>query len=190
MWSYLVFVGAVVQLWGIYAYIKETLRGNVKPNRVTWLLWSLAPLIATGAAVSDGAGLSALPVFMSGFGPFLVLLATFRNKNAYWELKRLDYLCGFFSVVALVLWLITKQPVAAILFAILSDTLAAIPTLRKAWRHPETEDATAFTTGVFSAATSFSAIKIWSFPQWAFPAYLVCMNGLIAIGALRKKRSH
>ncbi len=54
MLHYLVFVGAAVNLFGHFSYIKETLKGNTKPNKVTWLIWSIAPLIATFAAISSG----------------------------------------------------------------------------------------------------------------------------------------
>jgi len=86
--QYLVFVGAIVGLIGIVSYIKETIQGKTKPNKITWLLWSIAPLIATFAALSDGVKLSVLPVFMSGFGPLLVLLASFVNKKSYWKLEK------------------------------------------------------------------------------------------------------
>lgn len=187
MLQYLVFIGAAVQLLGIFSYIKETLRGNTKPNKVTWLMWSVAPLIATFAALADGVGWSVLPVFMAGFGPLLVFIASFVNKNSHWELETFDYLCGFCSVLALVLWGITKEPVIAIVFAIASDGFAAIPTLVKSWKYPETETAAAYTTGLFSALTSFTAIKIWNFSSYAFPAYLVIAETLFILSIYHRK---
>lgn len=185
--QYLVFVGAAVQLVGIFSYIKETLRGSTKPNKVTWLMWSVAPIIATFAAISGGVGLAVLPVFMAGFGPLLVFIASFVNKNSYWKLETFDYLCGFCSVLALVFWGITKEPVIAIIFAIASDGFAAIPTLVKAWKYPETESAGPYTTGLFSALTSFSAIKTWNFSSLAFPVYLVVISALLIISVYRWK---
>ena len=138
MLQYLVIVGAVVQLLGIASYIRGTFRGETKPNRITWLMWSVAPLIATLAGLADGVRWAALPVFMSGFGPFLVFLASFVNKNSYWRLGLFDYICGVFSALALVLWWITREPVVAIVFAIASDAAAALPTVIKAWKYPET----------------------------------------------------
>jgi len=187
MLQYLVFIGAAVQLLGIFSYIKETLRGNTKPNKVTWLMWSVAPLIATFAALADGVGWSVLPVFMAGFGPLLVFIASFVNKNSHWELETFDYLCGFCSVLALVLWGITKEPVIAIVFAIASDGFAAIPTLVKSWKYPKTETAAAYTTGLFSALTSFTAIKIWNFSSYAFPAYLVIAETLFILSIYHRK---
>lgn len=184
---YLVFVGAAVQLVGIYSYVKGTVRGVTKPNRVTWLLWSIAPLIGTAAALASGVGWAVLPVFMSGFGPLLVFLASFINKNAYWKLEQFDYWCGLLSFLALILWGITKMPEVAIIFAIASDGLAAIPTLVKSWKYPETENAAPFTAGIFSSLTSFAAIKMWTFSAYAFPAYLVMINICIAFSIYRRR---
>lgn len=184
---YLVFVGAAVQLVGIYSYIKDTVQGDTKPNRVSWLLWSIAPLIGTAAALANGVGWAVLPVFMSGFGPLLVFIASFVNKNSYWKLERFDYWCGLLSLLALVLWGITKIPEIAIIFAIASDGLAAIPTLVKSWKYPETENAGPFTAGIFNSLTSFAAIKIWNFSALAFPIYLVIINISIALVIYRRK---
>jgi hypothetical protein len=187
MLQYLVFIGAAVQLIGIYSYIKGTVRGETKPNRVTWFMWSVAPLIATAAAISNGVGWAVLPVFMSGFAPLLVFIASFVNPNSYWKLERFDYFCGFCSVLALILWGITRQPDIAIIFSIASDGFAAVPTLIKSWRYPETESTTPFTTGIFNSLTSFPAIQIWAFSAYAFPVYLVVINAALSLVILRSK---
>jgi hypothetical protein len=89
-------------------------------------------------------------------------------------------------VLALVLWYATKDPNVAIVFAIASDALASIPTFTKAWNHPETEVAWPFIVGVFNAATSFSAITIWTFAAYAFPAYLVIINFILFLALYKK----
>ncbi len=187
MTQYLVFLGAFVGLVLIVPYIKETIKGNTKPNRVSWLLWSIAPIIGTIAAISNGVGLSVLPVFMAGFVPLLVFIVSFINKNSYWKLEKFDYLCGLFSALALILWAITKQPVIAIVFAILSDFSAAIPTLKKSWKYPETETASAFVGGLFSSITGFAAVKYWNFSETAFLIYLVIINAIFIFFISRKR---
>ncbi len=186
MLQYLVIVGATAQLLGIGSYIINTVRGKTRPNRVTWILWALAPMIASVAALSDGVRWAILPVFMAGFGPLLVLIASFLNPRSYWKLQPFDYLCGLFSVLALVLWAITKQPEVAIIFSILSDGLAAVPTLTKAWSHPETESVGPFVGGLLSQMTSFFAIQTWTMTSFAFPVYLVSIN-LMFIGILARQ---
>jgi hypothetical protein len=183
--QYLVFVGAFIGLALLVPYIKETIKGNTKPNRVTWLLSSIVAFI--GAFASKGAGWSAVPIFVSGFATLLVFIVSFVNKKSYWKLEKFDYLCGFFSLLALLLWQITKEPIVAIIFAIISDVFATIPTLKKSWKYPETETASAYIGGLFSALTGFAAIKLWNFLSITFLLYLVIINALLAFLILRKK---
>lgn len=187
MTQYLVFVGAIIMLGGVLSYARETLRGTTKPNKVTWLLWSIAPLIGAAAALSDGVRLAALPVLIAGVAPLMVFVASFVNKDAYWKLERSDYICGAISILALVLWAVTANPVVAIVFAIVSDALAALPTLIKSWKFPETETGVAYITSAIGTATSFLAFKSGDFSEWAFPTYLVAINVLIAFAIYRKK---
>jgi hypothetical protein len=185
MTQYLVFLGAAISFAGGTFYIKETLIGKTKPNRVTWLMWAIAPLIATSAALADGVRLAALPVFMSGFMPLLVFLASFANSKAYWKLEKFDYFCGASSVLALALWIITKEPTIAIIFAIISDGFAALPTIIKSWKHPDTESTEIFVCGLFSAFTAFFALKTFGFSELAFPIYLISVNTLLVIAGYR-----
>lgn len=187
MLQYLVFVGATVQALTSIFYIQDILRGKTKPNRVSWLLWSVAPLIATAAALSNGVAWAVLPVFLSGFTPLITFIASFANPKAYWKLGALDYLCGFFSLLALVFWGITKEPVIVIGFAILSDFFAGVPTLIKSWHHPETESGSAYFGGLVSALSGFFAIHAWVFSEYAFLMYIVLINSAIIFSLYRRK---
>ena len=189
MLEYLVFVAAAATLLGASVYIRSMFKGQTKPNRVTWFMWSIAPFIASAAAVSNGVGLAVIPVFMSGFSPFLVFTASFFSKKAYWKTSSFDYLCGALSGIALVLWFLTNNPNLAITFAIGSDALAAVPTLTKAWRSPETESAWPFIIGVFSPMTSFLVATTWGFAEVAFPIYLIVINVLLVFSVSWKKSS-
>jgi uncharacterized membrane protein HdeD (DUF308 family) len=187
MFEYLVLAAAFATLVGASLYIRSMFRGQTKPNRVTWFMWSVAPLIAASAGISSGAGWAAVPVLMSGISPLLVLIASFFNRKAYWKPSTFDYTCGVLSGLALVLWYITSNANLAIVLAMASDALAAVPTLNKAWRNPETESVWPFVIGIFSPATSFLVATAWTFPQLAFPTYLIVINILLAIPILRSK---
>lgn len=187
MLQYLVLLGALVQIIGISSYIKDTIKGKTKPNRITWLMWSIAPIIATFAAFSEGVTWTIIPTFMAGFGPLLVFISSFVNKKSYWKLSKIDYICGAFSVLALILWALTSKASIAIVFSILSDLTASIPTLIKAWKQPETESTAPFSAGLFAQFTALFAIKSWSFAELAFPIYLVLINIVLILTIVRKK---
>jgi hypothetical protein len=189
MLEYLVFVAAFATLLATFVYIRSMFKGAAKPNRVSWLMWTIAPFIATVAAISNGVRWAVLPVFMSGFSPLLILIASFLIIKAYWKPSSFDYVCGALSSMALILWYVTKDPNVAIVFAIASDGLAAIPTLTKAWNHPETESAWPFIVGIFSPLTSFGAAITWTFSEYAFPSYLTVLNIMLFLSVYNKKLS-
>jgi hypothetical protein len=179
--QYLVVLGALIQLVGVLSYIRGTLRGVTKPNRVTWLLWGVIPIIATVASLSDGVRWAALPVFMAGLGPLLVFAFSFANRHAYWKLGRLDYVCGIFSVGAIILWVLTKTPAVAIILSIIADALAAVPTLVKSWHQPETEKIGPFVAGFTSQLTAMAAFKLFTVSEIAFPLYLMLINAALVL---------
>ena len=75
-----IFLGTAIGALGTAVYLRDTLRGTTKPNRVTWLLWAFAPLLAAAVELDDGVGLRALPTFMIGFMPLLVFVGSFHNS--------------------------------------------------------------------------------------------------------------
>jgi hypothetical protein len=172
-----VFLAAALNLIGSLGYVRDTLWGHTKPNRVTWFLWALAPLIAFGAMIDEEVGVQSLMTFMVGFGPLLVFVASFVNRKSVWRLGRFDYICGALSLIGLLLWLITGEGVIAIAFAILADGLAAAPTVRKSYIAPETESGLVFLLSAISAGVTLLTIDEWNFATYGFPVYilLVCV---------------
>lgn len=176
-----VILGCVVNFILIWPYIIKTLRGEIQPNRVSWLVWSIAAGLATWAALSQGVGLLALTPFTAGFVPFLVFLASFYNKKAYWKLGPLDFTCGLLALAGLALWQLTGVGNYAIAFAILADASGLIPTLVKGYQHPESEDALCFWGGLFGAIVSLLTIADWNFESYAFPVYLVLADVSVVV---------
>jgi hypothetical protein len=183
-------VGAAVSSIGILGYLRNTLKGTSKPNRVSFLILGISPMIAVAAALADGVTWAVVPTFMSGIGPLLIFAASFLNPNAYWKLRRFDYVCGFFSVLALFLWAITAEPLIAIIFAVVDDALACIPTLVKAWSHPHTETGWSYLLALFSALTGYAALQSGAPSEYIFTTYLVIANTSLFLVSYNHKIRH
>lgn len=163
----------VLSMIGSGSYIYAVLKGRAQPNRVTWILWAIAPLIAFAAQIQGGVGLlQSLLTFMVGFGPLLVVIASFFSHGAVWKLTTFDFVCGGLSVLGLLLWFVTRENNIAIFFAIMADGLAALPTLVKSYKEPESEDATVFILGATSAGLTMLTFDEWTFTNAAFTAYI------------------
>ena len=188
-WSHvLVGVSALISIVGASTYIRDTLRGKTKPNRVTWSMWALAPLIGFAAAWSSGADFWAnARIFLAGFLPLIVFLSSFLNSHSYWKLTRFDFVCGALSLTALIAWLGVDAPRLAILLAATADGLASVPTIVKAWRYPETETGVAYMASLLSVALVLPSIPVWNIENAAFQVYLLLINIALIIAVYRRR---
>lgn len=174
-----VIVGFVIGMLGTIKYLIETIQGRVKPNRVTFFLWALAPLIAFFAEIKQGVGIQSLMTFGVGFSPLLIFLASFVNKKAEWKLGWFDFTCGGLSLAGLALWYITRVGDIAITFSIIADGLAALPTIVKVYSYPETENGWLYLTASVSALLTLLTIDIWNFAHYGFPLYILIVTLII-----------
>jgi hypothetical protein len=171
-----VILGAAVGGLGTAVYIRDTLRGVTQPNRVTWLIWATAPLLAFAAEIDAGVGLRSLMTFVSGFFPLLIFVASFVNPRAYWKALPIDYLCGLLAVGGLVLWLITRHGTVAVWASIAADVIAAAPTVRKSWTRPETETAVAYLAGAANAGITLLTVTHLTTSVVAFPISVLAIT--------------
>jgi hypothetical protein len=180
-----VYLGSALGALGTSFYIRDTLRGTTQPNRVTWLLWAVAPLLAAAVEFNEGVGLRTLTTFMVGFMPLLVLAASFYNPAAVWKIGPLDYMCGALSIAGTIAWLVTRSGVIAIVAAIAADALAGLPTLLKSWTNPETETVWSYVGAVTSAGILLLTVNHWTTNVVAFPLLIVCIASVqvVFIGA-------
>lgn len=176
-----VYLALLISFIGIIPYTIDTIKGKVKPNRVTWFLWSFVPFIAFISQIKQGVGIQSLFTFMTAFTPAIVFLASFFNKKAYWKIGRLDITCGILSILGVILWQLTSIANLAIFFSIMADFLAALPTVVKSWFEPETENYIPYLTAAISALITILTIKIWNFETGAFSIYILFMMTLIGI---------
>ena len=173
-----VYLGAAIGVLGSSAYLRDTLRGTTQPNRVTWLLWAMAPLLAAAVELNSGVGLRTLTTFTIGFMPLLIFIASFHNPASVWKIGRLDYVCGALSVAGTVGWLVTRDGVVAIMAAIAADFLAGVPTLVKSWTHPESESVTAYLGAFCNSSILLLTVTDWTTAEVAFPIFIVCMSSI------------
>jgi hypothetical protein len=177
--GYFIIIGTLIGAAGSVAYLKDTLKGKIKPNRVSFLLWSVVPFIAFSAQIEQGVGLEALMTFSTGFLPLTVFIASFVNKQAVWKLTGFDLMCGILSVAGLVLWMVTKVGNIAIFFSIVADGLAAVPTVVKAYRYPDTEIAWPWIATVFGVILTLLTISKLTFANSGFILYILVINSVI-----------
>lgn len=172
---------------GHILYVLSIIKGHAKPNLISWFFWMLAPFIGVFFQIKAGAGLSALPIFVAGLGSLIVIVAATLTKNGFWRITTFDIYCGLFSALALVFYIFTHNLGVSILFAILSDALAAVPTIIKSWNFPETENWAPYLLPIISNTVGLLIIKNWIFSIYSFGVYFIILDVIIVFAIYRKK---
>jgi len=183
----IVYIGVLISLTLTFLYLRTIIYGNTRPNLISWSIWALVPLIAVFLQIKAGAGLSFVSSFMSGFGPLLVVIFALIYKKGFWQITKLDIVCGILALLALVIYVLTSKLGISILFAILSDGLAAIPTIRKSWKFPLSESFITYMSGIISNILALLVIKNWVFSIYAFSIYLITINVIIIFSIYHEK---
>lgn len=188
---YFAYFTVPISLIAIGLYIRDMIVGTVKPNRVSWLFWGIAPLLGSYIGYKSGVSIPLLlATFMSGAGCFLVLTVSFFNKNAYWETSGFDIMCGIISALSIIIWLATKNGVVSLSFAVLADLSAGIPTIIKSWKQSETESRLPYTLGVLTAFITILITDNFTFLNVIFPIYLISVNTIIVLGIQKGRMKH
>ena len=183
----IIYIAVLVSLVGYFFYLRDIFSGKTKPNLISWFIWSLAPFIGVFFQIKAGVGLSVLPIFMAGLTSLLFIFIYLIKKNGYWKINTFDVICGIISLIALLLYIFTRNLGISILFAIISDTLAYIPTIIKSWNFPETETGVMYITGIIGNIIGLLIIKSWIFPIYSFGISIIVFNLAVLFCIYRKK---
>ena len=178
-----IYLALLIDFLGGINYLIYTIKGKVQPNRVTWFLWGVIPLVAFAAQIGQGVGLQSLFTFVIGLTPILVFFASFKNKKSPWKIDKLDITCGLLSVFGLALWMLTGVGNIAIFFCILADLMAAVPTIIKSYHNPESEDYLVYLATTIASLITLLTIKDWNFQTFGYSLYvfLICIFLVILI---------
>jgi hypothetical protein len=174
----LVIVG-LVDLAANFPYIRDALKGKTKPNIASWSTWTLINGIAAVAALAAG---GALNTVISGASYFvgslsILIIGIFKGTRKY---TKLDIFCQAIAIVGVGLWQLSNNPNIALVFAIVADICAVIPTLRHAYFYPGEETWATFAIASAGALVLLCLSSTISFASLAIPIDFFLANTLIA----------
>lgn len=186
--EYFIYIAASIRILAGLLYIKSILKGKTRPSAVSWLIWSVSPFIAFFAATfSEGFKLASLVTLALGISPLLVFITASVTKNHLFKLTLPDLICGILAIISLICWLITKNPILTISFAILADLISTIPTLKKSYYYPDTEYAPTYSLAILAMSITLLANKETTSYSLIYPTYILLMNLLVASIIITKK---
>ncbi len=164
----------VLLLWANIKYSLSVRRGETRPNRVTWAIWTTIGFILLGSYYAIGATNTLWLPIAQVISQLIVTYFAFKYSKGKWE--RLDRICLAGAALSLVLWWQSGVPLVALLMNIVMDILGAIPTIKKIYSEPDSEDIVCWGMSFGASVLNLCAIENFSLAFVVFPVYLFVLN--------------
>ena len=170
-------------------YFRDVFYGQTKPHLFSWLVWGLLELIAYFAQVAKGAGPGAWVTVSSGLLCLCVFVIAIPRGEK--NITRLDWISFLGALFGLALWIITKNPLSAVVLASFTDFLGFIPTFRKAYHKPQEETVILYASSCVKLVLAMIALHSFNLTTSLYPASLLVTNALfVTMVLIRRKQKH
>ncbi len=174
----------ILGFYGFIPYLRDILKGKVKPARSARIMFAALLVIALFQQHDLGSRYALAITIGEAAGSILILLSSL--KYGVGGLKKLDVVCYVLLAADLFFWLTTSNSLIALHLTVLADLIAFTPTLEKTWHDPSSETTTFFLLGVIAPLLSIAASKELTYGIILFPAYLAIANGFEVLLIERK----
>jgi hypothetical protein len=166
-------------------YIIAILQGKTRPNRASWWIWLTIGTIMCVSYYSTGGGSTIWALVCGVIAQLVIAILSIKYGEGGWN--RFDRMCLFGAGISLLFWWWFNSPFLAVLINISMDMMAALPTLKKSYYNPETENVFSWMLYSVGSFLNLFTIEHWSITLSALPIYVFCVNTAITVVLLRPK---
>lgn len=183
-------LGGILATIGIIPYIHDILRGTTKPERATWLIWTVLGSIAFFSQMAKGATNSLWMTGLETLGQAVVLILAFKFGRG--SLQKKDTIALLIAALGLILWYFTKEASIALFIVIGIDFTGSVLTIQKSYEKPQTETLSTWVLAFIGGLLTILAVGKLDGILLSYPVFITVINGSIALsillGRLRKKK--
>lgn len=173
----------VLSTFAYLPYIIDTVAKRTRPQRASWLIWSVLGSIAFCSQVYEGATDSLWFAGVQVSGTIIVFsLSVFLGAGGF--LSRSDLIVLLAATVGLVLWYFTETSVYALAITISISLLGGAVTIVKAFRDPGSETMSTWFLSMLASVCAVLAVGRIDWVILAYPLYLFTLNGGIVMAML------
>lgn len=170
-------VAGVLSLAAYVPYIISILRGQTLPNRVSWWIWTVAGFMLGASYYASGANHTIWVPVAYVVGPFIVAVLSIKYGQGGWN--RFDQTCLVGAVISITLWWLLGSALVGLVVMLVFDFMGVLPTARKSYYEPESEDRLAWAISLAGSTANLFAVEIWVFAIAVYPVYMVVTNGML-----------
>lgn len=182
-------IGGIAVLLGIFGYalyIRGILRNEVKPHFFSWFVWAILATIASVAQVLEGGGPGAWVTIATAVMSFVFAFVGLGASSRILIAKS-DWFSFVGAVLAIPVWYVTGNPLWSVIMITIIDAVAFIPTFRKAYVHPATENISSYALAGIKFLFGVFALSSITLTTALYPASIVLADAIF-VGMLLWRR--
>lgn len=189
--SYIGIAAGIVSLGGYAPYALSIIKGKMKPERASSLIWMLSNILILMSYYELGARFTVWVPLAYVIGSATVAALSFRYGSEGWgALEKFALIVAFISTIR---WIFFNNPLFTLLANLAIGLVAYIYPVRELMKKPEQETYKLVAWTIFFAGASLNlfAVSTWTFTIAAMPIAVFIVNaivfGLIAWNSLRSR---
>ncbi len=157
----------------ILPYTISIFRGTVKPNRISWFIWSVIGFAFWLITPSTADEVTKMLTLIFMINPTIIFILTL-FKGAYIKPDRLELFSLFVGLFAIVIWYFYRQNsgIFPISMAIFADFCALLPTLRFVFAAPDEEAPLAWVCFFLGSLIAVFGIEQYTLESLLLPIYM------------------
>lgn len=180
-------IAAVLAVIGNVPYMREVIRGTVRPHAYTWFVWTIVSLVVFFGQVAKGAGIGALPTAASEI--FTVIIFLLSLRHGFERVTKIDTVFLIIALLGLIPWALTSDPTLSVITVVGIDVVAFIPTLRKTWQEPKTETPLLYALNVVRHSLALFALQAYNIATVLHSVTMIITNTLMTLFIIRPQSS-
>ncbi|MBY0110739.1 hypothetical protein K2Y00_01925 [Patescibacteria group bacterium] len=185
-----VIIASILAIVGNVSYLRDALSGRVKPHPYTWFIWSIVSMTTFLGGVVKGAGIGAIPTGIAEAFTIIIFLLSlkylFTDRGQH--IRPIDNYFLAVALIGLIPWALTKDPTISVVIMVGIDVVAFIPTLRKTWMHPETEQPLLYGMNVGRHVLTLLSLGSYNIATTIHSVAMICINTLMVL-FIQKQRN-
>jgi hypothetical protein len=167
-------------------YVRDILAHRSRPQRASWLIWSVLGGIAVASQFAEGARLSLWMTIGATIGTVLTFLLSIHYGVG--GLSRRDLLALAAAGFGLLLWYLTRHAAVALFITIAIDAIGAVLTAEKSYLDPSSETLSLWVMSAAAGILGAMAVGSLNWILLAYPIYVFLANSTVITAILLGRR--
>lgn len=183
-------IAACLAIVGNVPYLIDVVKKRVQPHPYTWFIWTIVSCVIFFGQVARGAGVGAIPTAASEIFTIIIFVMSLRYgwKSGFKNIVKSDTYFLIAALLGLIPWILTKDPTISVIIVVTIDLIAFTPTLRKTYRHPETETPMLYSMNALRHFLALFSLQAYNIATMLHSLAMIVTNTAMTVIILRKRK--